>query len=124
MGQRLGHAVARDHFDSRAHRERPDPVEACCELGLGGAPNDLRLAKHFYTLAAAQGQPHALKRLSELPEDDPAEPEHEPPAATAHEFDVERRRLNAEAEAALRAMRGMTIGQQDTGRVSGRKRDQ
>ena len=35
----------------------------------------------------------------------------EPPPATAHEFDVERRRLNEEAEEALRAMRAMMLEQ-------------
>lgn len=74
--------------------------------------SNLRLAKHFFGLAAAQGHQGASDRVSQLPEDDLAEPEREPPAATAHDFDVERRRLNAEAEAALRAMRGVTLGQE------------
>lgn len=50
--------------------------------------SNLRLAKHFFGLAAAQGHHLASQHLSKLAEDDPAEPEHEPPAATAHEFYV------------------------------------
>ena len=79
------------------------------ELGLGGAPKDLRLAKHYYGLAAAQGDEPASESLSKLPEGELPSDHDEPPPATAHEFDVERRRLNEEAEEALRAMRAMML---------------
>ena len=79
------------------------------ELGVGGASKDLRLVKHFYGLAAAQGFELASERLSKLPEGDVSSEHDEPPPSTAHEFDVERRRLNEEAEEALRAMRAMML---------------
>lgn len=60
-------------------------------------------------LSAAQGYEPAAERLSKLPEDELPADHDEPPPATAHEFDVERRRLNEEAEEALRAMRAMML---------------
>ena len=56
------------------------------ELGLGGATKDPSLAKHYFTLAAAQGLKSAAEALSKLTEG--GDLADEPPPATAHGFVV------------------------------------